>query len=97
MTESDRYSPKVEAARRLGYANQRFRLRQDRRWHRYKFSTALDGSESGTDATIAQIDYIDGDLNDDWELSTQALQERDMAKWMMEAMGSRSRSVIQKS
>ncbi len=30
------------------------------------------------------IDYIYGE-SDDWELSARALQERDMAKWMMEA------------
>lgn len=71
-----------EAARRLGYANQ----------------TKLAKIEGGTDTNSVphwmvlraarlydvSIDYIYGE-SDDWELSARALQERDMAKWMMEA------------
>ena len=71
-----------EAARRLGYANQ----------------TKLAKIEDGTDTNSVphwmvlraarlydvSIDYIYGE-SDDWELSARALQERDMAKWMMEA------------
>lgn len=70
------------AAKRLGYANQ----------------TKLAKIEGGTDTNSVphwmilraarlydvSIDYIYGE-SDDWELSARALQERDMAKWMMEA------------
>ncbi len=71
-----------EAARRLGYANQ----------------TKLAKIEGGTDTNSVphwvvlraarlydvSIDYIYGE-SDDWEITARALQERDMAKWMMEA------------
>lgn len=71
-----------DAARRLGYAN----------------SSKLAKIEGGTDTNSVphwmilraarlyevSIDYIYGE-SDDWELSARALQERDMAKWMMEA------------
>lgn len=74
--------PQGIAASRLGYSNQ----------------SKLAKIEGGTDTNSVphwmvlraarlyevSIDYIYGE-SDDWELSARALQERDMAKWMIEA------------